>query len=29
MPPYVIATEQLSRLTAAVVKAVNDPSLFR
>ncbi|WP_312804001.1 adenosylmethionine--8-amino-7-oxononanoate transaminase [Atlantibacter hermannii] len=29
MPPYVIATEQLSRLTAAVVKAVNDPNLFR
>ena len=29
MPPYVIATKQLSRLTAAVVKAVNDPSLFR
>ncbi len=29
MPPYVISPEQLSRLTAAVVKAVNDPTLFR
>lgn len=29
MPPYVISAGQLSRLTQAVVKAVNDPALFR
>jgi len=29
MPPYVISAEQLSRLTATVAKAINDPALFR
>lgn len=29
MPPYVISPEQLSRLTATVAKAINDPALFR
>jgi len=29
MPPYVISPEQLARLTAAVVNAVNDPALFQ
>lgn len=29
MPPYVISPDQLARLTAAVVNAVNDPALFQ
>ena len=29
MPPYVITPSQLARLTAAVVRAVNDPALFQ
>lgn len=29
MPPYVISPDQLARLTAAVVNAINDPALFQ